>query len=320
MKIRIAICIFALLLSGCGGERPSGTAPRPRRPGIGKKKEPGEAEGVLRELKHAIRITTSDYYDSYPSWSPDGKRIAYASYREGAQNIWVIEINTSEGEMAPVGEPIQVTTGKLMDENPSWSPDGETIIFSSNRTGKPSLCIVKLSDNEVVILEQEGIHPRWSRQSDKIAFVDMNNIWTMELNNEKSRRWLTPSGYNEFPCWSGDGSKLIFSSSGNLLSINEDGSMPMPLTSSGWNNQPDWSDERDEIVLVSNRGEHYDLWKMKSDGTSTTQLTDGPGQESSPTWSPDGKWIAFQANYEGSFDIWAIPVEQKLYSGGAEGS
>ncbi len=309
MKIRIAICILALLMFGCGGQRPPETTRSPGRDGSRERGERPEAEGVLRELEHAIRITTSDYYDCCPSWSPDGESIAYASYREGAQNIWVVEIDTSEGKVEPVGEPIQVTTGKFIDENPSWSPDGESILFSSNRIGKPGLCIVKLPDNEVVILEQEGIHPRWSRQSDKIAFVDMNNIWTMELNNKKSGRWLTSSGYNEFPCWSGDGSRLIFSSSGNLLSINEDGSMLMPLTSSGWNNQPDWSDERDEIVLVSNRGKHYDLWKMKSDGTSTTQLTDGPGQESSPTWSPDGKWIAFQANYEGSFDIWAIPVE-----------
>ena len=93
--------------------------------------------------------------------------------------------------------------------------------------------------------------------------------------------------------------------------VSRDGSRQTPLTSSGWNNQPDWSAEKDEVVLVSNRGGYYDLWKMKPDGSDEVQLTVGLLHEYSPRWSPDGEWIAFQADYEGSFDIWVIRSEKK---------
>ncbi len=307
MKTRIVVYLLVLFLSGCGKEETSQPGPlRQRKPVATTERE---AVSPL-ETKQAIRITTGDYYDSSPSWSRDGKRIAYTSYRKSAQNIWVIEIEVSEDKVAPAKKPIQVTTGDFLDETPSWSDDGEKIIFSSNRSKKPGLFTVELSNSKITNLRQEGIHPRWSPHGDRIVFVDMNNIWTMELNDRRSKRYLTPSGYNEFPCWSGDSSKFVFSSGGNLISINADGSLRMPLSASGWNNQPEWCGENDEIVFVSNRGQHYDLFKMKPDGTDPIQLTDGPGQESSPTWSPDGKWVAFQANYEGSFDIWVIPVKR----------
>ncbi len=306
MKSKILIYFFAIFLFGCGEEKPSELIPT--RPS-GEARKQVETKAVSRELQQAIRITTSDYYDCSPSWSPDGIRIAYAEYRKGAQNIWVVEITTGEDKLVPAGKPVQITTGIFVDETPSWSPDGERIVFSSNRNGKSGLFIVELSDNKIINLEQEGIYPRWSPQGDEIVFVDMNNIWTMELSNKKSRRYLTASGYNEFPCWSQDAEQIVFFSDGGLIMINKDGSMRTPLTSSGWNNQPDWCLEKERIVFVSNRGEYYDLWKIKPDGTGLAQLTDGPGQESSPTCSPDGKWAAFQADYEGSFDIWAIPAE-----------
>jgi Tol biopolymer transport system component len=305
MKAKIVFCVLVLSLFGCAREEVYQPGPDYRHPGA---KGPVEKKtAAFREVGQAIRITSGDYYDCSPCWSPDGKKIAYCSHREGGQNIWMIELTvTDDGKLIPDGEPSRITSGDFTDADLSWSPEGKSIMFSSNRSGKYSVWEVKLEDNSIVDLKQEGIHPRWSPDGGKFAFVNMNNIWTVELTGEKLKQYLTTSGYNEYPCWSPDARKLIFFSSGDLC----DGS-GRKLTSSGWNNQPDWSAEKDEVVFVSNRGEHYDLWKMKPDGSDEAQLTIGPLREYSPRWSPDGKWIAFQADYEGSFDIWVIRSEKK---------
>ena len=300
MKAKIVFCVLVLSLFGCAGEelRESGSIGR-RTGGEGRVEKKAVA---FQEAGQAIRVTSGDYYDYSPCWSPDGKKVAYCSHREGGQNIWVIELTvTDEGKLIPDGEPSQITSGDFIDADLSWSPDGESIMFSSNRSGEYGIFEVKLGDNSIVDLKQEGIYPKWSPDGGKVAFVSMNNIWTMELAGEKLKQYLTASGYNEYPCWSPDARKVIFSSSGDLC----DGS-GKKLTSSGWNNQPDWSAEKDEIVFVSNRGGYYDLWKMNPDGSDEVQLTVGPLHEYLPRWSPDGEWIVFQADYEGSFDIWVI--------------
>ena len=306
MRTRIMLCCLIIFLCGCSGKE---SVDRTRRRSASPSRSVKAAAAVQIEAEHAVRITSSDFYDSCPCWSPDGKRIAYCSSSENRQNIWTIGLKAGgDGKLVPAGNPEQITTGALIDQDLSWSLDGEKIIFSSNRNGKNELFTVTIGDRKISAVKQEGIQPRWSPQGKKVVFVDMNNVWTMIPGNEKSRRYLTISGFNEYPCWSSDSQKLIFSSSGDLFSIYEDSCSKTPLTSSGWNNQPDWSVVRNEVVFVSNRSGDYDLWKVKPDGSDPVQLTKSPLLEYFPRWSPDGKWVAFQANYKGSFDIWIIPV------------
>lgn len=310
MKMRIVLCFSIFLVFGCAREEA-------KQPGAGvptsRVELPAEEEaGQVLEAQKAIRITTADYYDCSPCWSPDGKKIAYCSYREGEQNIWVIGLSIGEdGKLSPSGEPQQVTTGDFVDQDLSWSPDGGSIVFSSNRKGEYGLFTVKLEDKSITDLGQKGIQPRWSPQGDRIAFVSMNNIWVKKVERKTPGRFLTVSRYNDYPCWSPDAKKLIFFSGGDLMVVGEGGGPRTPLTSSGWNSECDWSVERDEVVFVSNRGSNYDLWKAKPDDWDPVQLTDGPSREHSPRWSPDGKWVAFRSDYEGSFDIWVISVKKE---------
>ncbi len=107
---------------------------------------------------------------------------------------------------------------------------------------------------------------------------------------------LTNDGaINVDPAWSPDGSKIVYSTSGDLILMNSNGSGKTPLLNDAFSNsEPDWSRDGSKIVFVSFRSGQTDLWTINPDGTGATQLTSTAGSERDPTWSPDGSRIAFQ--------------------------
>ncbi len=301
---------FAALLfvSGCGSpetEFRPGVRPGVREADRVREREPAEDP----ETPEAVRLTEGLSYDSSPAWAPDGTKIAYASYSGGAQNIMVLSLDYHSDRISVTGEPEQLTEGDFTDRDPSWSTEGGSIAFSSDRTGNFKLFTVNFPAGELTELSIEGLQPRWSPAGDRIAFVYKNNISVIKFNEEPAQTMITTGGYNEFPSWAPDGSAIAFSSGYNIVRAGESGRERRSLTAAGWNSQADWCRSRDRIVFASNRGGQYNLWKMNADGSNKVQLTDTPNFERFPRWSHDGRWIAFQADYEGSFDIWAVRVD-----------
>lgn len=304
VRLKLLLACAVLLTSfGCGGA--PGTdfplPPRPSRPA-----GPAETEEVP-EFPRGVRLTDGLSYDSSPCWSPDGTQIAYASYSSGSQNIWLSDIDYHARRLSPLGEPVRLTSGEFIDREPSWH--GRRLVFSSDREGDVKLFFADADTGEITATGLEALQPAWCPRGERIAAVHLNNICVLSPGREPERSFVTYSGFNESPSWSPDGKELVFSSGYNIVRADADGGAKRSLTASGWNSQPDWCRTRDRVVFVSNRGGQYNLWKMNSDGSGKTQITDTPHVERSPKWSQDGRWVAFQADYEGSFDIWAIMVD-----------
>lgn len=110
-------------------------------------------------------LAPSTYQSWTPAYSPDGKRIAFASTRSGLEEIWVAEADGSH--------PMQVTrVGSGHTANPRWSPDGQSLLFNSWNPGS-ALYSLNLADASVKRLTQDSanhVEPSWSRDGKWIYF------------------------------------------------------------------------------------------------------------------------------------------------------
>jgi len=102
------------------------------------------------------RLTFQGSYNTNPTWSPDGKWIAYESRIGGQFDLWLID---PEGQ---VNQPI--VQHPRNDEGPSWAPNSRMLAFSSRRFGRAEICVVDLSGEKVLRLTQnagDNTAPAW---------------------------------------------------------------------------------------------------------------------------------------------------------------
>jgi dipeptidyl aminopeptidase/acylaminoacyl peptidase len=109
------------------------------------------------------RLTFEDGLQTQPTWSPDGRFIAYASDQSGNFDIWVQPIAG--------GRAVQVTTDPATDWQPVWSPDGNTLAFRSERDGGGIFVVPALGGREHR-LTTLGYWPEWSPKKSELLFVD----------------------------------------------------------------------------------------------------------------------------------------------------
>lgn len=211
-----------------------------------------------------------------PVWSPDGQYILFLSERDGAlsnnRGIPVAEIYRMKADGS---EPQRITNNRDFERYFSWSPKEDVLAVSAN-VYKPFLAY-----DDVYI-------PRY----------DIERIYLMGLDGVIQRQ-LTESGCAEDPTWSPSGEHIAFVSSGDgessICVMKADGSDQICLIKSINTNSsslyvnnlaPSWSPDGNYIIFSSNRDGDYDLYVMKADGSDLTRLTNEPGDEMFPVWSP----------------------------------
>ncbi len=160
------------------------------------------------------------------------------------------------------GDRRTLTSGSSVDRQPVYSPDGKTILFSSNRGGNLDL---------------------WT--------IDTTTGNVQQLTDDEARDWD--------PAYTPDGSKILWSSDrgGNLeiWMANADGSGARMVSSDGIDAEnPGATPDGEWIVYMTSNPSHPGMWKVRVDGSETVQLYDGPGFI--PEFSPDGKYLAFNAS------------------------
>lgn len=160
------------------------------------------------------QLTTHNAQDYSPSWSPDGRKIAFfSSDRSGYVDIWVMDADGDNQQ--------KLTTHNADDYSPSWSPDGRKIAFSSKRSGNYDVWIMDADGShkrQITTHKIADIYPCWSPDGRKIAFASGPDIWVMDADGGNKRQLTTNEAFDWHPSWSPDGREIAITSkrSGDL--------------------------------------------------------------------------------------------------------
>jgi Tol biopolymer transport system component len=157
----------------------------------------------------AKRIT-DEYYDArQPSWSPDGKSIAFQAFRDGTWRIWTVNADGSNAKA--------ITSGPFDDREPHWSPDGMRIAFSSDRSGNYDIWTLDVKSSQVTQVTRDpsdDFTPTWSPNGKEIAFVSTRasspGVYAVSLGGNE-RLVSAAAGNVGVPSWTPDGSSVVHS-------------------------------------------------------------------------------------------------------------
>jgi TolB protein len=219
------------------------------------------------------RVTVGKTLNIAPRWSPDGRSIAYTSYRRGGANIFIS--NIFQGTLD------EVTKGDRVGENwlPAWAPDGRRLAFSSTRDGNPEIYVVNRDGSNLRRITNHpaiDITPTWSPTGTQIAFT--------------SDRSGTPQIYV----------------------VGDDGLNLAKRTSDGYCDRPTWSPAPyNEIAFSSRSGPGFDIRLIDVVTGVSRALTFGEGTNESPAFSPNGRHIVFTSTRSGKAQVFTMARDGK---------
>jgi Tol biopolymer transport system component len=285
-------------------------------------------------LRRLARCKTIRCGISNAVWSPHGARLAFfQGYQNpnGPSSVSLFVINadgSGEKRLARCGQ--TEGCGFAYRSGISWSPDGSRIVFSD----RSSLHVVKanggvlrrLTHCSVTLTHSasgaitgwdkkscQDLSPAWSPDGSRIAFARMGNtgeiLHVVNADGSGSKPLTRLLRYASDAVWSPDGRSIAFDTLDGAHTVHADGSHLTLLVSGppgSGPGLPSWSPDGTRILYAStpgystHSGGHYrlEVWVMNANGTGRRRLyhsaccTGGPGY---PIWSPDGKYIAFDA-------------------------
>jgi dipeptidyl aminopeptidase/acylaminoacyl peptidase len=240
------------------------------------------------------RVLIGDQDGDRPRWAPDGKRFAFISNKEGGSQVWIADFDGAAGTVSAAWKLTSIPTeasGEL------WSPDGKKILFVSD-----------------VYPECDGDpHQEGACSIKKVKEAEQSKVKALVFERLLYRHWNV---YKE-----GKRSHIfaigIPNSSGGVVVYSRilvpanltPGDYDAPVFSLGGQDNYAFSPDGQEICYTSNHDKveatstNNDLWIVPVNGGAAKNITaDNPASDSTPLYSPDGKYIAYRAQQRPGYE------------------
>jgi len=212
-----------------------------------------------------------------PRWAPDGKRFLFLSTKEGGSQIWIADFDTASATVTGTHKLTSIATEA---DGPIWSPDGKNILFVSN------------------------VYPECTDEACNQKKLDESahtKIKALIFTHLLYRHW---NGYKE----SKRSHLLVIPADGGASRDLTPGDHDAPSFSLGGQDDYAFSPDGQEVCYTSNHDEeeatstNNDLFIVSVNGGPAKKITDNPASDSTPLYSPDGKYIAYRAQVRPGYE------------------
>jgi len=222
---------------------------------------------LLTPLAIAYQLSHPNIGEPFPS--ADGKKLLYEMEVAGHQELFVMD---SDGKNS-----VQITHDGTGHESPAWSPDGKKIAYVSDRNGHEVIYVMNsdgTGDERITSETADNIHPDWSPDGKRLLYCNdddekppkknESNIFEIDLATKKVKTLVT-GGTNTYASYAPDGKHLVYR---HMI-----------------------GDMNSEVYVAN------------ADGSGQKNISNHQAFDGWPTWSPDGKRIAFSSNRNSSYQI-----------------